>query len=1063
MTVENMPNFPHPNADIYDAVDAEISGGAFVEAINQGYNGKGYVGGYLDTATASTMFTVEATIPGDYFISLRYAAGAASNWNTDRTVGLSVNGGDTIKVPFKSISARWDVWSENVQKVNLKAGTNTISYQSITENDNSDCINIDQLSVWKFDDHPTTDGIVFNASDYSVSEKYVVETAIQEVDTNGIRIESTSEVEYHSQDPSVATVDSVTGVVTGIKEGTTIISAHSLGYTVETVIHVLKNPTIEVDCKNAKSPVDPSTFGYILTPNYDVPDSRMTLLGPILNRETLPVQNFQAIGDLDGSYYTYEDSVLQRCLEAYKRAKSAGLKWYMLLGLNPSWASSNGAPLETFENKQTKSDIEQERFKQYIKDALQYFKDNGATPDFTNLTNEYWTGTERTFKGNWEAVREVYPDFIPVVGPGGVGFSGIPDYYIPFASENNITIEGPGWHEYWVNDRYASFSQMEQWKGVIADYQEKYPEVNGKYIIFEENNAGSKHPADWTRSMANVIRAGVNKMIKGCLEARNANGMSDLLTTNVLEENPAARRSLWWVYYMFSQMTGHYADISTDITEDFTAVSSTDSDETKVIFAKNNSDGLVTIMLKNQPYKGEEIVVDLYKIIYSENNGLAYQYSMDAMATEDLELTLENIEANDVWMAVIKKVKSMPSFFFPIAPDDGETANVRPTFSWSTAQGANGYNIAVSTNKDLSNPIINETNIIETSYTAQIDLSIGQTYYWSVTAVNEYGHTKFYNDTVYSILVQSNPNVPGQFGPYMPSVNAPNESVTPEFKWSVAYNATSYRVVVSKEEDLSNPVIDEANITTVRDTGMYGPKSQGYYQPEEPLAYDTTYYWVAYAENAVGELLMNGPLHYFTTKSEGDAPKAFSLMFPEDGEKDVTARTVLSWENSKNAFFYKLEISVHSDMSNPVILRDRMIHNRYTVEPNVLEPGKTYYWRVSSYTKDLVHEQHASNGEIRSFTVELVPCSPLLYAEQAMNRKVKLHFQQSIGATSYKIKYGTSPGNYTSSIGDVKGSPYEVASLTNDMGYYFAVVAVNEHGESSIWNERNVTPNSNDK
>src|SRR5699024_10405606 len=303
----------------------------------------------------------------------------------------------------------------------------------------------------------------------------------------------------------------------------------------------------------------------------------------------------------------------------------------------------NGAPLETFENKQTKSDIEQERFKQYIKDALQYFKDNGATPDFTNLTNEYWTGTERTFKGNWEAVREVYPDFIPVVGPGGVGFSGIPDYYIPIASENNITIEGPGWHEYWVNDRYASFSQMEQWKGVIADYQEKYTEVNGKYIIFEENNAGSKHPADWTRSMANVIRAGVNKMIKGCLEARNANGMSDLLTTNVLEENPAARRSLWWVYYMFSQMTGHYADISTDITEDFTAVYSTDSDETKVILDNNNSDGIVTIMLKNQPYKGEEIVVDLYKIIYSENNGLAYQYSMDAMATEDLELTLENI------------------------------------------------------------------------------------------------------------------------------------------------------------------------------------------------------------------------------------------------------------------------------------------------------------------------------------------------------------------------------------------------------------------------------------
>src|SRR5699024_2166508 len=115
-------------------------------------------------------------------------------------------------------------------------------------------------------------------------------------------------------------------------------------------------------------------------------------------------------------------------------------------------------------------------------------------------------------------------------------------------------------------------------------YQEAHPETNGKYIIFEENNAGSKHPADWTRSMANVIRSGVQKMIKGCLEARNANGMSDLITSNELEQNPAARRPLWWVYYMFSQMTGHYAEITTDVTEDFTAAASIDADSIKVIF-----------------------------------------------------------------------------------------------------------------------------------------------------------------------------------------------------------------------------------------------------------------------------------------------------------------------------------------------------------------------------------------------------------------------------------------------------------------------------------------------
>ena len=1056
MILENMPSIPHPKADIYYAVDGKLSGGAVIETSNKGYTGKGYVGGYYDSSTACTTFIVKVPADGEYFISLRYAAGAAGNWSTDRTVGLSINGEDAIHIPLKSISATWDVWSENILKVSLKTGINTIAYKCITDNDNSDCINLDKLSLWTYCENPTIDGLVFNSYNYNVSETYTVKTALWEVDTNGIRNQCTSVVTYSSSDSSVATIDEITGIITGVKEGVATITSKSIGFTTETIVTVLANPTITVDCNIVKRPVDPSTFGYILTPNYDVPDSRMTLLGPLLNRETIPAQNFQGIGDLDGSYYAYEGSILQRCLEACKRARSVGYKWYMLLGMNPSWASSNGSPLETFENKETKNEIQQARFKQYVKDVLQYFKDNGEKPDFADLTNEYWTGTEKTFKGNWEAVREVYPDFIPAVGPGAVGFAGIPDYYIPFASENNITVEGPCWHEYWVNDRYVTLSQLENWKNIIANYQVQYPETNGKYIIWEENNAGSKDPTDWTRSMANVIRTGVTQNIKGCLEARNANGMSDLLTTNVIEQNPAARRPIWWVHYMFGQMSGQYVDLSTDLTEDFTAVACTDINETKVIFAKNDNEGLVNIKLSNQPYRGDDIKIDLYKIIPSENDGLKYQYSVTSESTENLNITVQNVGANETWMVVVRKVKSAPSFFYPIAPDDGEVATAMPIFTWSTSQDATSYNIKISIHKDMSDPIINKSGIIGTSYTSS-ELLTEQSYYWSVTAENEYGSTSATNNTVYSFIVKDNANVPGQFGPYLPSVNAPNEPVTPEFKWSTAYNATSYKLLVSKNEDMTNPVINESDITTVRDTGMYGPKSQGYYEPKVPLEYDTTYYWMVYAVNLEGERPMNGPLHYFTTKAEGDAPKDFSIIAPRNGAKDVSARAILSWEVSKNAFFYKMEVSTHADMSESIIVRDRMIHNKYTIEPNILEPNTTYYWRVTSYTKDLKYSKPALCG-IRSFTTEAVPCSPLLYAEHSMNESVKLWFHPSKGATSYKINYGTAPGIYTSSISGIKESTYEVTSLTNGTKYYFAVVAVNEYGDSSIWNERAATP-----
>ena len=69
------------------------------------------------------------------------------------------------------------------------------------------------------------------------------------------------------------------------------------------------------------------------------------------------------------------------------------------------------------------------------------------------------------------------------------------------------------------------------------------------------------------------------------------------------------------------------------------------------------------------------------------------------------------------------------------------------------------------------------------------------------------------------------------------------------------------------------------------------------------------------------------------------------------------------------------------------------------MEPNVLKPDTTYYWRVTALTKDLKHETASSTG-IRSFKTEAVPCSPLLYAEYAEGSTVNLLFQESIDATS---------------------------------------------------------------
>ncbi len=813
-------------------------------------------------------------------------------------------------------------------------------------------------------------------------------------------------------------------------------------------VRAASTDTVNVDFNNILRPVNHSNFGYILTPNYDIPDSRMKMLGPILNRETIPVQTFQGVGDLDGTCFNNENSQLQRCLEAYQRAKANGLKWYFLLGLNPSWTAPNGTPGGGAPTNQA-------WFKQYVKDVLQYLKDNGATPDFADLTNEYWTGREATFKGNWEAVREVYPDYIPIVGPGAVGYSGIADFYIPFSSQNQMDLEGPCWHEYWEGSTYASYTQTNKWKDPIVNLQTKYPETNGKYVVWEENNSWSTSAIDWTRSMANVVRSGITQNIKGCIKSGNWNGMSDILTTTVRnsQQNGAVRTPIWWVYYMFSQLSGQYAGVSTSTGDDITACASRDTDECKVIIAKSATTGTINVNLNNQPYSGKDVRIDLYKITSSENNGLTYQSSITPSSTSNISFSINNAAANDSWMVVLKKVDSAPNFFHPMTPDDGEVTTTAPTLTWSAAQGAASYTVKVSVNKDLSDPVINQSGIADTGYTVAAPLTEGQKYYWNVTAVNSGGSRTVSNDAVYSFIAGANAGVPGQFGPYLPSRNAPNESVTPKFLWSRAYNASSYRLVVSKNSDLSSPVINKSGITTITGTNEFGPNTASTYTPTTALENNTTYYWRVYALNANGERPINGPIQYFTTKAAGNSPASFSLSAPANGITGVSNRAVLSWTPSGNAFFYKLEVSSNADMSNPVILRDRMIYNKYTVEPNLLNPDTKYYWRVTAYTKNLANSTASSSG-IWSFTTENKPCSPLLYAHQPDNNSVKLWFRLSKGATSYNIKYGTEPGVYTNTIKGVTASPYTVSELKSGTKYYFAVTAVNENGESSIWNER---------
>jgi hypothetical protein len=84
----------------------------------------------------------------------------------------------------------------------------------------------------------------------------------------------------------------------------------------------------------------------------------------------------------------------------------------------------------------------------------------------------------------------------------------------------------------------------------------------------------------------------------------------------------------------------------------------------------------------------------------------------------------------------------VPSAFVQQAPAPGATmVGLAPRLSWAPAARAGHYSLVVSTNADLSNPVINVSGLRDTSFAVADKLRPNTTYYWRVTATNIAGTT----------------------------------------------------------------------------------------------------------------------------------------------------------------------------------------------------------------------------------------------------------------------------------------------------------------------------------
>jgi hypothetical protein len=124
---------------VLEAERASLRGGAKVSTDHQGYTGKGFVGGYT-AAGASTTFSVRTRESGTHNVGLRYAA------ETGTSVSVYVNGTKVRRVRLAATGG-WDAWAVQTEPLDLRPGTNKITYRY--DSGDAGQLNLDHITLSK--------------------------------------------------------------------------------------------------------------------------------------------------------------------------------------------------------------------------------------------------------------------------------------------------------------------------------------------------------------------------------------------------------------------------------------------------------------------------------------------------------------------------------------------------------------------------------------------------------------------------------------------------------------------------------------------------------------------------------------------------------------------------------------------------------------------------------------------------------------------------------------------------------------------------------------------------
>ncbi len=261
---------------------------------------------------------------------------------------------------------------------------------------------------------------------------------------------------------------------------------------------------------------------------------------------------------------------------------------------------------------------------------------------------------------------------------------------------------------------------------------------------------------------------------------------------------------------------------------------------------------------------------------------------------------------------------------------------------WNSVLNTSSYQLQLSEIQNMSQLILDIDVGNATSYSLS-NLKPTTKYYWRVLAKNSYGNGPW--SEIWNFTTQQQSAIaPGLI---LPPDNEIMESLTPKFFWTAVKDAKSYQLQVATNRNFlaQTLVINAQYINTIKYSVAQTSK----------LAESRNYYWrVRQQEPSEG---LWSDVYTFTTKpAELNGP---SLVYPLEGEINVTAKPKCIWGSIAGTSKYQLQIAQNDDfIPNDMHLSKFLSYDTYyqITESEKLKFETIYYWRVRAFEPEISPE-----------------------------------------------------------------------------------------------------------